>query len=248
MSGLRRGLAVVVAAAAATAALVQAEPRRSGFDDMTPAVQALQRDDTQNPAMLWVADGQRRFAADCAACHDAATMRGVAARYPAFDAAAGRVLNLAGRVNACRERRLLRPRWPVGSDELLAVESYLGHLSRGLPIAPPADARLAPARELGARIWRQRLGQLDLSCAQCHDANAGRRLGGSVIPQGHPTGYPIYRLEWQGMGTLQRRLRGCQVGVRAEPWDWDSDEMLALEAFLMQRAAGMSLETPGVRP
>lgn len=245
MNLLHRALAVLVAA---TAGLAQAEPRRSGFDDMTPAVQALQRDDTQNPAMLWVTDGQRRFAAECAACHDAAATRGVATRYPAFDAAAGRVINLAGRVNACRERRLSRPRWAVGSDELLAMESYLGHLSRGLPIAPPADARMNPARELGARIWHQRLGQLDLSCAQCHDANAGSRLGGSLIPQGHPTGYPIYRLEWQGPGTLQRRLRGCQVGVRAEPWDWDSDEMLALEAFLMQRAAGMALETPGVRP
>ena len=69
-----------------------------------------------------------------------------------------------------------------------------------------------------------------------------------MIPQGHPTGYPIYRLEWRGMGSLQRRLRGCLTGVRAEPFAADSDEFTALELFLMQRAAGMPVEAPTVRP
>jgi sulfur-oxidizing protein SoxA len=37
----------------ATAAEAQTDRRRSGFDDMSPQTQAMQRDDTQNPAMLW---------------------------------------------------------------------------------------------------------------------------------------------------------------------------------------------------
>ena len=61
-------------------------------------------------------------------------------------------------------------------------------------------------------------GQLNLSCAQCHDDNWGKRLAGSVIPQAHPNGYPIYRLEWQSVGSLQRRLRNCIFGMRAEPF------------------------------
>ena len=69
-----------------------------------------------------------------------------------------------------------------------------------------------------------------------------------MIPQAHPTGYPIYRLEWQGLGSLQRRLRGCMSGVRAEPFAFDAPELVALELYLMQRAAGMLLETPAVRP
>ena len=130
----------------------------------------------------------------------------------------------------------------------IALETFVALQSRGQPIAPPADARLTPWRERGRALYGQRLGQLDLSCAQCHDERASLRLAGSVIPQGHPTGYPIYRLEWQGMGSLQRRLRGCLVGVRAEPFAWDSDEMTSLEAYLAQRAAGMNIETPAVRP
>ena len=124
----------------------------------------------------------------------------------------------------------------------------MAHQSRGLPIAPPEDPRLAPARVLGRQLWQQPLGQLQLSCAQCHDQQAGRRLAGSTIPQAHATGYPLYRLEWQALGTLQRRLRGCMGGVRAEPFAYGADEWTALELHLMQRAAGLPLETPAVRP
>jgi sulfur-oxidizing protein SoxA len=92
------------------------------------------------------------------------------------------------------------------------------------------------------------MGQLDFSCTQCHDQHAGGKLAAATIPQAHPTGYPIYRLEWQGMGSLQRRLRNCMTGVRAEPFAFGSDEFTAIELFLMNRAAGMPLETPAVRP
>ena len=40
-----------------------ADERRSGFDDMTPAVQALQRDDSLNPALLWVRGGELAWTA-----------------------------------------------------------------------------------------------------------------------------------------------------------------------------------------
>jgi sulfur-oxidizing protein SoxA len=243
---------LLLAACAATS-----DERRSGLDDMTPATQALQRDDGQNPALLWTTAGQAAWAAaagavgkSCADCHgDAArTMRGVAVRYPAFDTVSGRPVNLAGRINACRVRHQQAPALPAGNDTLLALEAWVALASRGMPIAPPADARLAPWRAQGARLYRQRVGQLDLSCADCHDTLAGRRLGGSTIPQGHPTAYPLYRLEWQSLGSLQRRLRNCLTGVRAEAPPWDADELLALELHLMQRAAGMAWESPGVRP
>lgn len=224
------------------------QPRRSGFDDMTPALQALQRDDTQNPAWLWLKDGEERFAADCARCHGDQALADVATRYPAFDEPSGKPVTLSGRINLCRVRHLQRPALAPESDELLALETWLGWRARDLPIKPPADPRLEPARAAGGRLYRTRLGQLDFSCAQCHDDSAGRRLAGSTIPQAHPTGYPIYRLEWQGMGSLQRRLRGCMSAVRAEPYAFGSDELTALELFLAQRAAGMPIETPAVRP
>lgn len=229
-------------------AATAADPRRSGFDFMSPATQAMQRDDALNPAFLWLKDGEQRHRTSCEGCHSVDSQRGVAARYPAWDARLAKPVTLSARINLCRQRHMQSPPWPAESDELLGLETYLAHLSRGRPISPPDDPHLAPFRDRGAQLYRQRFGQLDFSCAQCHDANAGRRLAGSTIPQGHPTGYPVYRLEWQGLGSLQRRLRNCMAGVRAEPFDYGSDEFTALELYLMGRAAGMTIEAPAVRP
>ena len=231
--------------------------RRSGLQFMSPAVQALQRDDAQNPAMLWVQDGEQLWRSPagtsgkrCADCHGEAprSMAGVAARYPAWDVASGGALNLAGRINACRQRQQQATPLPAEHADLLALSAYVGLQSRGQALRPPDDARLAPLRQQGQLLWQQRFGQLNLACLHCHDQRAGQRLGGATIPQGHATGYPAYRLEWQGLGSLQRRLRGCITGVRAEPWAADAPEWLALEAWLAQRAAGMAVETPAVRP
>ena len=233
--------------------------RRSGFDFMGPDSQAMQRDDFANPGMLWVGEGEALWnraegstSHACAGCHgDAAvSMRGVAARYPAFDAAAGRPVDLQGRINLCRTTQQGAPPLPLESPGLLALTTYVAHQSRGLPITPGAlaDPRLAPALARGQTLYTRRIGQLDLSCAGCHDANWGNRLGDSVIPQAHPTGYPLYRLEWQGLGSLQRRLRNCMTGVRAEPYPYGAPEYVELELYLMTRAAGLPVETPAVRP
>ena len=80
------------------------------------------------------------------------------------------------------------------------------------------------------------------------DGLAGRHLGGSRIPQGHPNGYPLYRLEWQAVGSLNRRIRNCLTGVRAEPFPPDAPELTALALFLAWRADGLLVETPAVRP
>jgi sulfur-oxidizing protein SoxA len=60
--------------------------------------------------------------------------------------------------------------------------------------------------------------------------------------------HPVYRLEWQSLGSLQRRLRNCMIGVRAEPYEYGAAEAVALELYLMGRARGMPIETPAVRP
>ena len=230
----------------AAAPAFAADARRSGFDDMSPQLQAIERDDAANPAMLWVKEGEAMWGRECARCHgDAATsMRGVAARYPSFDAATRRPITLGQRLATHQRATPLVPE----SDALLGIESYVALQSRGMPIAPPDDPRLQPYRARGEQLFRRRIGQLDFSCAQCHDDHAGQRLGGSTIPQAHPTGYPQYRLEWQAMASLQRRLRSCISGIRAQTYDYGAPELVELELYLMSRARGMPMETPAVRP
>ena len=253
----RLRLAVLLAVFTGSLALAQGDPRRSGYQDMSPALQKMQNDDTANPAMLFVQAGAAAWSEktgaagkSCADCHGdaASSMKGVAARYPAFAADAGRPVDLEGRINLCRTTRQQADAFKPESDGLLALSAYTTLQSRGQPIAPPDDARMAELRARGAALYKRRQGQLNLSCASCHDDNAGKKLAGSTIPQAHPTGYPIYRLEWQALGSLKRRLRNCVVGLRAEPWPYDDAEYLALEAYLMERARGMPMDAPGVRP
>jgi sulfur-oxidizing protein SoxA len=256
---------IAIAAAALIAALahpsraadIAPQDRRSGYADMGPGTKAMQDDDTANPGMLAVLDGEalwnRKTGAanvSCADCHgDAArSMKGVAARYPAFDAVSGQPVDLEQRVNLERTGRQQAAALKYENADLLALSAFVAYQSRGEPIAPPDDERLAPHVAAGREFFNKRQGQLNLSCALCHDDNWGRKLAGNTVPQGHPTGYPLYRLEWQGIGSLQRRLRNCISGMRAETPEYGAAEYVNLELFLMRRATGMTMESPAVRP
>ncbi len=239
------------------AAEIPLNERRSGYEDMSRDNKAMQDDDTSNPGMLAVLDGEALWATkagdsgkSCADCHGDAktTMKGVAARYPAFDATSSRPVNLEQRINLSRQQDQKTQPFTYESKELLALSAYIGLQSRGEPVAPHDDPRLAPFIDKGRAAFNQRQGQLNLSCGQCHDDNWGKHLAGNTVPQAHPTGYPTYRLEWQSLGSLQRRLRNCMIGMRAEPYAYGAPEYVDMELFLMWRARGMKVETPAVRP
>jgi sulfur-oxidizing protein SoxA len=183
----------------------------------------------------------------CAGCHGdaAASMKGVAARYPAVRKG---LVNLEQQINACRAERQKAPPLPYESKDLLALTAYVARQSRGMPIAIEWDEARRPFLEAGRALFRRRQGQLNLSCAQCHDEHWDRQLAGSPITQAHPTGYPIYRLEWQTVGSLTRRFRNCLTGMRAELLPHGAPELVELELYLMWRARGMPMEAPGVRP
>ena len=231
------------------------ETRQSSYELMAPENKAMQDHPDLNPAAFWLLDGQALWTEQhgskkqsCASCHgDAVTsMRGVAARFPKLQR--GQLTTLEEQINACRTKRLALPSVDHESKTSLALTSYVAAQSKGLAIQSAVAPAVMRQIEAGRTLFEQRMGQLNLSCAQCHDQRAGLKLGGSTIPQAHPTGYPIYRLEWQSVGSLERRLRNCMIGVRATPFAFDSTEIKQLEIFLMWRARGMVIETQGVRP
>lgn len=230
-------------------ASVSADERRSGYEFMSRESRAMQDDDAANPAMLWVLDGETLWNEyKCSQCHAAGSMKGVASRYPAFDERRGKLLNLEQRVNVCRSERQGTAPLRYESKELVALTAYIALQSRGMPIAVSVDGPSKRYVEAGKALFTRRQGQLNLSCEQCHDQNWGKRLAGTVIPQAHPTGYPLYRLEWQTVGSLERRLRNCLIGVRAEPYDYGAAELVELELYLMARARGMKMDAPALRP
>lgn len=253
---LAGAIAILLVATGATAAEIPLSERRSGASFMAPDTQAMQNDDSANPGMLAVLDGETLWnrktgsaGKACADCHgDVTSMKGVAARYPAYDKAIGRPVDLEQRINQCRADRQQASPLAYESRDLLALTALVARQSRGEAITTGDDPQLKPFVEKGRALFMQRQGQLNLACANCHDDNWDKRLAGSAITQAHPTGYPIYRLEWQSLGSLQRRLRACITGIRAQAYEYGAPELVELELYLMSRAHGLPMETPAVRP
>jgi sulfur-oxidizing protein SoxA len=213
----------------------------SGIEFQSPAVRSMQADDFANPGLLWVDRGAALWGERCRGCHgDVASMKGVSVRYPRFVATLGKVVDLEQRINA-------HAPFEWESQELLGLTALVARQSSGMPIAVDISGAAMPAYERGRALYTERQGQLNLACTQCHDANAGKTLLAEKISQGHPADWPAYRLEWQALGSLQRRLRACYFGVRAEMPPFGSDDLVALELYLAHRARGLASRVPGVR-
>lgn len=261
MTHLAASLAVVFALAILLAAPIVpwaetiADPR-PGRDYQSAETRALETDEAANPAYLWLEDGKKLWrqpqgpeGRSCETCHGSseAALPGVAARYPRVSPSSGKLVNIERQINICRTGQQNVTPLAYESAELLALTLLVTHRSRGIARNPtitgPAERHFAR----GQSLWTMRQGQLDLACTQCHDENVGKHLRGDRISQGQSDGWPAYRLEWQTLGSLHRRLRACSLGVRAEVLDYGSDDYLALELYLAWRGSKLPVSAPGVR-
>lgn len=230
--------------------------RRSGYTYLSEENQRLQNDEFANPGMLWAERGRELWRKlegtsrqSCASCHGEAAeqVRGVRTRYPQFDPRRKKLINLEQQINRCREERQLVPPYPYESEELLALTTFLGFQSRGLPVNVNIDGPARPFFEAGRAFFLQRRGQLDLACTHCHDQQAGQRLRGEVVSQGQSNGFPIYRNLWQTLGSTHRMFAWCNTAVRAEPLPYGADEYVNLELYVAWRGRDLPVETPAVR-
>lgn len=233
----------------------QARTPLSGYAFLGRDLQALQDDSFANPGLFWVEQGARLWQAGsseqraCASCHGDATqsMRGVAARYPAFDGRAQQVINLEQKINQCRQQHQQTSPWVYESRELLSMTAYLSMQSRGMPVNVRIDGPARDSFARGRQAYERRRGQLDMSCVGCHVERAGSRLRGDVISQGQINGHPVYRLTWQTLGSTHRMFAWCDEAVRAEPYPLGSQAYVDLELFVKWLGRGLPVETPGVR-
>jgi sulfur-oxidizing protein SoxA len=231
-------------------------PLKGGIEFQGESVRAMQADTFGNPGLLWVDRGAELWKtprgkrnASCASCHgaDASSMKGVSVRYPSYVASMGGVVDLEQRINGCAVTNQQAEPFAYESKDLLSLSAFIARRSRGMAIVPDPSRESDATFERGRAIYFQRQGQLNLACTNCHDANWGQRLLSEPISQGHPADWPAYRLEWQTMGSLERRLRACYLGVRAEMPPYGSPDLVALEVYLARRAQGLVSNPPGVR-
>jgi L-cysteine S-thiosulfotransferase len=232
------------------------EERRSGYTYLSEENQRLQDDEFANPGVLWGEQGRELWqrvdgaaAMSCAGCHGEAaeSMRGVQTRYPRFEPARGKLINLEQQINHCRTERMQAAPYPYESEALLALTTYVSMQSRGLPIDVRIDGPAQPFFEAGKAFFFRRRGQFDLACTHCHDQYAGQRLRGDVVSQGQINGFPIYRHTWQTLGSTHRMFEWCNVSVRAEAYPYGADEYVNLELYMAWRGRGLPVETPAIR-
>ena len=220
------------------------EALRSGSTFTSAALRAQQKDDDLNPGMLWVDQGREIFSRDCVSCH--AKAEGLATRLPKL-ANDGSVVTLEGQINRCQTERVKQPAYTTESQPLLGLATYLAFTSRGLSQSVAPNVTPSAAWQRAYNEFTRVQGKLDFNCRSCHDHMYGKRVRNQAISQGHGVGYPAYRVEWQTLGSLNRRLRACFFGMETVV-PAASDPILAdLELYLAWRAQGLPLEAPAVR-
>ena len=224
----------------------------SGSVFLTVETRAQQSDEFENPGYLWVEAGEELFFSvegdepSCSSCHEE-SLAGVAATFPKQDHRSGEFFNVELQINACRERYQGREPYAYESEELLSLTAFVAHQSRSIPIDVSIEGDAQDLYETGQSEFYKRRGQLNFSCAQCHNENWGKKLRGDTISQGHGNGFPAYRLEWQTLGSLHRRFQDCNTGIRASPKTLGDPLYIALELYLAKRAQGLPLESPAIR-
>jgi sulfur-oxidizing protein SoxA len=171
--------------------------------------------------------------------------------YPFFDTFTGNVVTLESAIQACRRANNEKP-LKYKKGDLAKISAYIAYTSRGnkFDIKIPDDERALAAYERGKKHYYMKRGQLNLACADCHYHSAGMK-GRSEIwspTLGHPTGMPVFRHQkWGELGTLHRRLGGCNKNIRAKPFAAQSDEFKALEYFLTYMSNGLEVNGPSSR-
>jgi len=186
----------------------EAKDKKSGYLFATPETQAMQNDDGENPAALWLEQGDAMWTKkdgdagkSCASCHAAAAnLRGVGNTYPKVSKATGKLVTIEDQINWCRTENMKAAPLKMETPEMLGLSMFVMYQSRGLPMSVAIDGPAKPYFEEGDRLYHTRRGQLNVACTQCHENNAGNMLRADLLSEGRSNGFPLYRLKWQRPG------------------------------------------------
>ncbi len=227
----------------------------SGWHFREDDTQAMQMDTFDNPGMIAVDQATDAWNTvegtaekSCASCHEGPeSMEGVRAVYPKWNAEAGEMRTLAMQVNDCRTNQMGAEAYKYDGAQMTAMEALISVQSRGMPVDVAIDGPAAEYYEKGKEIYYTRYGQLELSCANCHEDNYGNYIRADHLSQGQINGFPTYRLKNAGLVQTHNRFRGCIRDTRGETFAVGSPEFVALEVYVASRGNGLSVEGPSVR-
>jgi sulfur-oxidizing protein SoxA len=228
----------------------------SGWHFRSDNTQVMQADDFDNPGMLAVEAGMEDWdtvegseGKSCASCHGDVedSMKGVRAVYPKWNDGAEEVRTLEMQVNDCRENRMGADKLKYTSGKLTNMVALISLQSRGMPVNVAIDGPAEAMWLQGKEMYYTRTGQLDMSCATCHEENYGNMIRADHLSQGQINGFPVYRLKNAKLNSVHARFKGCVRDTRAETYKPGSADFVALELYVASRGNGLSVEAPSVR-
>jgi sulfur-oxidizing protein SoxA len=227
----------------------------SGWRFRSDETQVLQMDDFENPAMLGVEAAAEAWETpegaankSCSSCHEnPESLKGVKAVYPKWSEKAGKVITLEQQINGCRENQMQADAWKYDGGDMTNMVALLASVSRGMPVNVAIDGPAQSTWEMGKEIYYTRYGQLELSCANCHEDNYGNMIRADHLSQGQINGFPTYRLKNTKVNAVHSRFKGCIRDTRAHTFAAGSPEFVALELYVASRGNGLSVEGPSVR-
>ena len=228
----------------------------SGWVFRTDETRAMQADDFDNPAMLYTEQGLTAFETvmgtegnSCATCHEnAESLAGVRATYPKWDAEHGAVQTVEMQIIECQTERMgMAEPYGYDSQAMRNMASLIASVSRGQTVNVAIDGPVADTWALGEEIYYTKYGQLELSCADCHENNYGNLIRADHLSQGQINGFPTYRLKNANVNSVHGRFRGCIRDTHGETFAVGSPEFVALELYVASRGNGLTVEGPSVR-
>lgn len=227
----------------------------SGWAFRTPETQSMQADDFDNSGMLFVDKGidiwntvDGTEGKSCASCHEGIeSMAGVRATVPKMNKAGDDLWSLENFVNDCRTTRMGAEEWKWTSDNMKFLTAAISLQSRGMAQVQVFDGPAASWLERGREIYYTRFGQLELSCANCHEDSMGNYIRADHLSQGQINGFPAYRTGDATIISAHQRFVGCVRDTRAEPFKPGSAEFRALELYVTARGATLPIEGVSVR-
>jgi L-cysteine S-thiosulfotransferase len=259
-------LALALAALAATAALAQKSATES-----IEEYRAMLADG--NPAELFEAKGealwkQKRGPKNaslekCDLGKGPGVVKGVFVELPRYFPDTQKVQDLESRLVACMEMHqgfnaAEIAKTPFGKDEqsnVTALATWIAAESKGMKFnLPQSHAQEKEMYEIGKRLFFQRAGSHDFSCASCHGED-GKRIRLQDLPNltknpGAGNGFgawPAYRVSNGQMWGMQLRLNDCYRQQRFPYPGFGSDATIALSTYLGVNGKGGTSTAPTIK-
>lgn len=263
---MRHTAALVVASALASTAFAQ-KTTSQAIDEY----RAMLADG--NPAELFEAKGEDLWKqkrgpknASLQACDlgkGPGVVKGAFVELPRFFADTGRVQDLESRLLTCMsklqgfdEAAIAKTAFGQGEQvSVTALVAYISGESRGMPFAlPQSHPQEKVMYEVGKRLFFQRGGSHDFSCASCHGQD-DKRIRLQDLPNltrnpGAGAGFgawPAYRVSNGQLWGMQQRLNDCYRQQRFPYPGYASEATVALGVYLGANGKGAVSTAPAIK-